>query len=542
MNTSHHPLFLSLAALFLAANAAFADGRPLLKNADLEAAKDGATPDHWGLKAPAQYLEEGGNHFIRLSVGEPGKMVMLYREIGLPKETPYASMDLTFKARVTGLKRGAESWFDARIMFDFMSADKKKTGSGHVNFGKSTDGWVEKSKHFAIPAGTSYIKFMPCLFNAKAGTFDLDDIQITLQDEGQVGPEPKKAAPPRQDLFQVPEGLGIKAPVEKPLLEKDTLHVDGNRLVNAAGEEVWLQGVAVPSLGWSSGGEHVRESIAVAVGDWNANCVRLSVHSKYWLGEDGLPPPENYKKTVDDVIEMANLHGCYVVLDLHEYKAPTERHAAFWKDAAARYANRPGVLFDLLNEPHGISWDEWKNGGKLSGEKREGVVDENNEAKDVKASIGMQKLIEVVRATGAKNIVVCGGLDWAYDLSGVLNGYELEDPAGNGVMYSTHIYPWKGGWAKKVLACAEKHPIFVGEVGAMDKPMPWEKKAKDPVAWSNDMLSCIQKYKLNWTAWSFHPSASPVVISDWKYTPTACWGVFAREALLGKKFDSETLR
>lgn len=536
-------LLSSLVCIALCAGAQ--EGRELLRNANLETATNPGRPDGWpALNGQSvQYGEESGNHFLRLQVVDPGKMVMLYREIGLPKGTPYAEMELALRARVTGLKRGVEKWFDARIMFDFMAADrKKKLGSGHLNFGKDTEGWVERSKRFAIPAGTAYIKFMPCMFNAKAGSLDLDDLQIRLFGEGKTGPEPKAKAPSKPDVFEVPAGLGLKAPVERPLGEKDMLHVEGNRLCNVEGKEVWLQGVAVPSLGWSAKGEHVRESIAVAVGNWNANCVRLSVHSKYWIGAEGLPPPEEYKKTVDDVIESANRHGCYVVLDLHEYKAPTEKHAEFWRDAAARYANRPGVLFDLLNEPHGISWDEWQHGGALSGAKREGVIDENNEAKDVKQSIGMQKLIDVVRETGAKNIVVCGGLDWAYDLSGVVNGHALSDPKGNGIMYSTHIYPWKSGWAKKVLACAEKHPIFVGEVGCMKEKMPFEKKAKDPFAWAPDMLACIQKYRLNWTAWSFHPKASPVVISDWKYTPTDCWGEFVKEALLGKTFESEKLR
>lgn len=532
--------------LVLACGVVFGEaGRPLLKNADLEGSKDGMGPDGWPKPngETSLYGEEEGNHFLRLQVGEPGKMQMMYREIGLPKGVPYAEMELSFRGRVTGLKRGVEKWFDARVMFDFMAADRtKKLGSGHVNFGKDTEGWKLRTKRMAVPAGTAYIKFMPCLFNAKAGVFDLDDIQITLYGEGQVGPEPKAKAPAKPDVFAVPEGLGLKAPVEKPLGAQDELHVEGNRLVNALGREVWLQGVAVPSLGWSAKGEHVRESIAVAVGNWNANCVRLSVHSKYWLGAEGLPSPEGYKATVDEVIEAANRHGCYVVLDLHEYKAPTEKHAVFWREAAARYANRPGVLFDLLNEPHGISWEEWRDGGALSGVKREGVVDENQEAKDVKSSIGMQALIDEVRAVGAKNIVVCGGLDWAYDLSGVVKGYALSDPKGNGIMYSTHIYPWKSGWAKKVLACAEKHPIFVGEVGCMKEKMPFEQKAKDPYKWAPDMLACIQKYRLNWTAWSFHPKASPVVISDWNYTPTDCWGVFARDALLGKVFESTTLR
>ena len=78
----------------------------------------------------------------------------------------------------------------------------------------------------------------------------------------------------------------------------------------------------------------------------------------------------------------------------------------------------------------------------------------------------------------------------AYDLSGVLNGYALEDASGNGIMYSTHVYPWKKGWQKSFLDAAAKYPIFVGEVGADVKKMdflPLEVQ-EDPYTWVPDML------------------------------------------------------
>ena len=165
------------------------------------------------------------------------------------------------------------------------------------------------------------------------------------------------------------------------------LKVKGNRLVDQTGKEIWLQGLAIPSMEWNPKGEHIKESFVKAVKDWNANCIRLPLKSAFWFGEgakhytqkDG---GEAYRALVDELVGYATSNGCYVVLDLHEYKAPTPKHAAFWKEAAARYANHPGVLFDILNEPHGISWEEWRDGGKLAGEKRDGVVDENAEAKD----------------------------------------------------------------------------------------------------------------------------------------------------------------
>lgn len=327
-------------------------------------------------------------------------------------------------------------------------------------------------------------------------------------------------------------------PPEKPLTADDMLHVEGNRLINAKGAEVWLQGVGIPSMEWSVAGEEIPDSFGAAIAEWKVNCIRFEVRSDFWFGEgkdwnrqeDG---GAGYRKSVRHWIDYANARGVWVVLDLHEYKAPTERHVRFWRDAAAQYANRPGVLFDLFNEPHDISWREWRDGGKLKDGGNDINPDEIGRGQEVSESVGMQALVDAVRGTGAKNVLVIGGLDWAYDARGFMEGYALDDRGGNGYMVSVHCYPWKGNWQDMFLKTAEKFPIFMGEVGAQPFPMPWEKEAVDEYIWSPDVLGCIQERRLHWTAYSFHPKASPCLIEDWSFKPTPGWGAFVKAALRG---------
>jgi len=47
----------------------------------------------------------------------------------------------------------------------------------------------------------------------------------------------------------------------------------------------------------------------------------------------------------------------------------------------------------------------------------------------------------------------------------------------------------------------------------------------------------VQKYHLNFTAWSFHTRATPSLLLDWAYTPTPFWGQFLKDALAGKEFE-----
>ena len=266
-------------------------------------------------------------------------------------------------------------------------------------------------------------------------------------------------------------------------------------------------------------------------------------------GEGGMA----YRKLVDAAVEAASARGAYVALDLHVFGAPLAKHVEFWKDAALRYKNHPGVLYELFNEPHSISWKIWRDGGKLKGPDNKSTdvgAKENNEDDDGEVSTGMQALLDAVRATGARNIVIAGGLDWGYDLSGVACEFALKDhDSGLGIVYSSHIYPWKKDWQGKTLDAAAKYPVFIGEVGT---PPDWKSFSFIPESqrtedlsktdWARDMLGLIQKHKLNWTGFSFHPKCGPMVIQDWDYTPTPYWGVFVKEALAGKVFEMKKMR
>ncbi len=330
------------------------------------------------------------------------------------------------------------------------------------------------------------------------------------------------------------------------------LKVQGNRLVDPSGKEVWLQGVCIDSLEWSATGDFMLRSTEVALREWKANCIRLPVKEDFWFGKSQYQKDggEGYRALVDKIIRLAAARGAYVALDLHRFGAPMPEHVEFWKDAAAHYRNNPAVLFDIFNEPHGISWEVWKNGGSLKEKHQENAVVENTEKVKGETTPGMQALVDAVRSTGAKNIVIAGGLSWSYDLSGVVNGFALDErEGGNGIMYSHHNYPWKIGWQKAVLDAAEKFPIFVGEVGNIRS---WEdfkfigpKERYEDLSkneWAPDMLGMIQKYRLNWTAFSFHPKCGPQMILDWNYTPTPYWGVYAKQALAGKSFTLNRLR
>jgi hypothetical protein len=520
------------------------DTNSLIANGNLETdAKKGEHPEGWGTAGKGvSYEREQGNRFLRITSTEPDKMVSVFREIELPADAP--ALEMSWRYRLTDFKRGELPWYDARFILKFVDAEGKHIGDAPPAAAtKMTDGWVERKTAFLVPEGALRLQWMPTLFQVQKGTFDIDDVALRPTDPAPILAAKAQREKEERERYVAPE-------TDNRAKWPSTVHVQGNRLVDPDGKEVWLQGVNAGGLETLHADMQVLKSVVVAIDEWKANAIRLPMNETFWFGRDPTQKDggKAYREKIDQIITLCANRGAYLILDLHRFRAPKAEHVEFWKDAAARYKDHPAVLFDLFNEPHDISWEVWQKGGFVGkkGEKDESafLTDEEKKKNQGFESPGMQAMVDAVRSTGAKNVVIAAGLFWSGDLSGVVNGYALEDKSGNGIMYSWHQYNWHKGWPKTVVPVAEKYPIFVGECGADTNKMSFipAEDQEDPHTWVPDMLGFIQKYRLNWTGWCLHPKATPVMISDWSYTPTPFWGEYAKQALAGKQFEMKRMR
>ena len=320
------------------------------------------------------------------------------------------------------------------------------------------------------------------------------------------------------------------------------LRVVKNQVQNSRGERVHLRGVNAPSLEWTSNGEgHILDTVKTAIDAWHANVIRLPLAQDRWFGkapeQGGDAKP--YQALVKQVVDLCASKGCYIVLDLHwsdagewgqqiaQHVMPDQNSIVFWRDLAQVYKNHPAVIFDLYNEPHDVSWDIWLKGGTVSERGRRGAPAKTFEA------VGMQVLLDTVRSTGAKNVALVGGLDWSYDLSGILAGRQLSDPKGNGVIYANHAYPFKGDtvqqWIAKMETATEKLAVNVSEFGSA----PAGARGVPGEQWVREVLQAMHDHDWAWIAWDLHPHAGPQMVSDWNYTPTPTFGKWVKLALHG---------
>ena len=316
------------------------------------------------------------------------------------------------------------------------------------------------------------------------------------------------------------------------------LHVSGTKILDPAGKEFRFHGINICSLEWDVNGDHILQSIPVALDKWGANLVRIPLSEDRWFGkaQDSKDDGTGYRALVDSVVGEVADRGKHVLLDLHwsnggtwgqdisQHALPDTGSLAFWKSCGKRFANNPAVLFDLYNEPIEASWDVWRNGGMLT---------ENFQGRKLTyQAVGMQTLLDAIRAQGAKNVVLAGGLGYSSRLDGIIT-HKLVDKTGQGVIYANHFYPgWESveSWEKRVVTASQTLPILIGEFGADPQSLPLDYPRRRVA----QVLAVLKKHDWNWCAWCMHPGASPCLIADWTYKPTEYFGALVLATLKGQ--------
>jgi hypothetical protein len=305
------------------------------------------------------------------------------------------------------------------------------------------------------------------------------------------------------------------------------LHVVGNRIVNAAGQQVILHGVdrsgteyaCVQDFGIFDGPSDQTSVAAIAA--WHTNAVRVPLNEDCWLGINGVAASyagANYQSAIVNFVNLLNANSLIAILDLHwnapgtqlatgqEPMADADHSPAFWTSVATTFKNNGSVIFDLYNEPNSISWACWVNGGTAS------VCGTSFDI------AGMNSLIGAVRSTGSTNVVMAGGLAYSNDLSQWLEN-KPTDPAGS-LAASWHVYNFNtcsstSCYDSTAAVVAESVPIIAGEIGENDCAHDFI----DPLmAW----LDAHQTGYLGW-AWNtdFNCSSGPGLITNYDGTPTA---------------------
>ncbi len=327
-------------------------------------------------------------------------------------------------------------------------------------------------------------------------------------------------------VWRPAEGHAPPTPIPVP-----PLRVKANLLVDSAGTVFQLRGVSLPGLEAISPTAADVANVNAMTGftfrvmrqRWNMNAVRLPVSAAVWK-RDG----PGYLDRVASVVALANGESLIVVLGAQQDGSlPDAALLDFWKACATRFANTPGLILALCNEPstrdiagsgaaanRPADWQVWRNGGALA---------------SGAAAVGMQDLVNAIRAAGAQQIIAAAGFQNRAGFQGFSAQFYLADA---NVMYEWHPYFDVALTDEERIASfgflAGTFPLYAGAWG-----MPFGHATAActaiprDVSQAGDLLQAAMAYfdfrNVSWTVTDFTPGSLIQTFTDYPATILGHW-------------------
>ncbi|MFG3100834.1 cellulase family glycosylhydrolase [Streptomyces sp. NPDC048182] len=256
------------------------------------------------------------------------------------------------------------------------------------------------------------------------------------------------------------------------------LHVCGTNLCNQYNRPIQLRGMSTHGLQWFSSCYNTASLDALAK-DWKADLLRTAMY----VQEGGYETdPAGYTAKVNSLVDAADARGMYALIDFHTLTPgdPTynlARAKTFFASVAARNAAKKNVIYEITNEPNGVSWATIKSYA--------------------------EQVIPVIRAADPDAVVVVGTRGWSS--LGVSDGSNESEIVANpvnatNIMYTFHFYAAShtDTYRAAVSRAATKLPLFVTEFGTVTYTGGGAVDQASSKAWL-DLLDSLKISYANWT-------------------------------------------
>jgi endoglucanase len=269
------------------------------------------------------------------------------------------------------------------------------------------------------------------------------------------------------------------APAGSPVAINGQLRVCGTKLCNQHGNPIQLRGMSTHGLQWYS--QCIKDSSLDALaGDWNADILRISMY----IQEGGYQTnPRKFTDLVHKIIDQVTARGMYALVDWHmldpgDPNYNFNRAKTFFTEIADRHKGKNNILYEVANEPSGVSWSTVKSYA--------------------------QKIIPVIRAKDSDGIVLVGTRAWSS--LGVSDGGNEEEVINNpvsasNIMYTFHFYAASHGteYLNALRNASDRIPMFVTEFGTQT----YTGDGGNNFAQSQKYIDLMASKKISWTNWNF---------------------------------------
>jgi endoglucanase len=311
---------------------------------------------------------------------------------------------------------------------------------------------------------------------------------------------------PVDDSTEVPDTLDEA--LSSPAAQHGALHISGSKLLDEHGATVQLKGM---SLFWSQWSGQLWNSgvVGTMADSWHAGVVRAAMGVE--MG-GYLDNPTAEKNRVKTVVDAAIAKGIYVIIDWHDHNATqhTWQSKQFFTEMAQTYGSSPNVIFEIYNEPVGVSWGQVKSYA--------------------------EEVIGAIRSTGANNVVVVGTPTWSQDVDAAADNPITKF---SNVAYTLHFYAGSHKQSlrdKATYAISKGLPLFVTEWGTCDASGNGGLDLAESKTW----LDFLDKNHISWANWSLfdkQETASALVpgagnSGGWADSALTQSGLFVKQKML----------
>ncbi|MBO9635177.1 MAG: cellulase family glycosylhydrolase [Chitinophagaceae bacterium] len=268
---------------------------------------------------------------------------------------------------------------------------------------------------------------------------------------------------------------------QTPVQKNGQLQVIGLKLCNQYGNPIQLRGMSTHGLQWYGLGSCITDaSLDALANDWEADILRISLY----VQEGGYDTdPAGYTQMVSTIIDKVTARGMYALVDWHQLTPGDPNYnlakaKTFFTAIANAHKNKNNIIYDICNEPNGVSWATIKNYAN--------------------------QLIPVIRAIDADAPIFVGTHAWAS--LGISDGRTAQDIVSNplsfsNIMYTFHFYAASHGqeYIDELSWAADRLPMFVTEFGTQTA----SGDGSNNFTRSQQYIDLMRNKKIGWCNWNY---------------------------------------
>ncbi|MEH1017544.1 cellulase family glycosylhydrolase [Micromonospora sp. CPCC 206060] len=292
---------------------------------------------------------------------------------------------------------------------------------------------------------------------------------------------------------------------QTPVAINGQLRVCGVNLCNQYNRPIQLRGMSTHGIQWFN---HCYNDAALdaLADDWKSDLLRASMY----VQEDGYETnPTLFTNRVNTLVDEATERGMYALIDFHTLTPGDpmynlDRARTFFAAVSARNASKNNVIYEITNEPNGVSWSTIKNYA--------------------------EQVIPVIRANDPDAVVIVGTRGWSS--LGVSEGANSTEVVNNpvnasNIMYAFHFYAasHKDNYRAELERAAARLPMFVTEFGTVTYTGGGAVDTASSTAW----LDLLDRLKISYANWTYSDADE----GSAAFRPGTCYGsTYAGTAVL----------